>query len=111
MIYDEDPLRRSRRNRQQVKTTGGVCLNGGKLGKMAFQTRARSPKSGRRMAAEGMQFSWRWNDGTMSPNLGVIWEMSGKQAAHEIAEVSNTHIGHRRPSIPLGLRRTRPLAI
>ena len=30
MIYDEDPFRRSRRNRQQVKTTGGVCLNGGK---------------------------------------------------------------------------------
>ena len=28
------------------------------------------------MAAEGMQFSWRWNDGTISPNLGVIWEMS-----------------------------------
>ncbi len=30
MIYDEDPFRRSRRNRQQVKTTGGVCLNVGK---------------------------------------------------------------------------------
>ncbi len=28
------------------------------------------------MAAEGMQFSWRWNGGTISPNLGVIWEMS-----------------------------------
>jgi len=24
----------------QVKTTGGVCLNGGKSGRMAFQTRA-----------------------------------------------------------------------
>ena len=29
-------------------------------------------------AAEGMQFSWRWNGGTISPNLGVIWEMSVK---------------------------------
>ena len=27
-------------------------------------------------AAEGMQFPWRWNGGTISPNLGVIWEMS-----------------------------------
>ncbi len=36
----------------------------------------RSPESGYRMAAEGMQFSWRWNGGTISPNLGVIWEMS-----------------------------------
>ena len=40
MIYDEVPLRRSRRNRRQVKTTGGVCLNGGKLGQMAFQMTA-----------------------------------------------------------------------
>ncbi len=30
------------------------------------------------MAAEGMQFSWRWNGGTNSLNLGVIWEMSDK---------------------------------
>ncbi len=28
------------------------------------------------MASEGMQFSWRWNGGTISLNLGVIWEMS-----------------------------------
>ncbi len=28
------------------------------------------------MTAEGMQFPWRWNGGTISPNLGVIWEMS-----------------------------------
>jgi PAS domain S-box-containing protein len=31
------------------------------------------------MAAEGMQFSWRWNGGTISLNLGVIWEMSVNQ--------------------------------
>ncbi len=35
----------------------------------------RSPKSGLRMAAEGMPFSWRWNGGTIFLNLGVIWEM------------------------------------
>jgi hypothetical protein len=27
-------------------------------------------------AAKGIQFPWRWNDSTISPNLGVIWEMS-----------------------------------
>ncbi len=30
------------------------------------------------MAAEGIQFSWWWNGGTISLNLGVIWEMSVK---------------------------------
>ena len=28
------------------------------------------------MAAEGMQFPWRWNGGTIFLNLGGIWEMS-----------------------------------
>jgi len=28
------------------------------------------------MAAEGMQFSWRWNGDTVFPNLDVIWGMS-----------------------------------
>ncbi len=37
---------------------------------------SRSPRSGHRMAAEGMQFPRRWNGGTISLNLGVIWEMS-----------------------------------
>ncbi len=37
MISDEGPFRRSRRNRQQVKTTGGVCLDDGKYGQMAFR--------------------------------------------------------------------------
>ncbi len=36
----------------------------------------RSPKSGHRMAAEGMQFPWRWYGGTIFLNLGDIWEMS-----------------------------------
>jgi hypothetical protein len=33
-------------------------------------------EGGRGMAAEGMQFSWRWNGGMVSLNLGVIWGMS-----------------------------------
>ena len=37
------------------------------------------------MAAEGMQFPWRGNSGTISPNLGVIWEMSD-EAAREHGE-------------------------
>ncbi len=36
----------------------------------------RSPKSGHRMAAKGMQFHWRWFSGTISTNLDVIWGMS-----------------------------------
>ena len=32
------------------------------------------------MAAKGIQFPWRWNDGTVSPNLEVIWGMSVKSA-------------------------------
>jgi len=28
------------------------------------------------MAAEGMPFPWRWNGGTISTNLDVIWGMS-----------------------------------
>ncbi len=28
------------------------------------------------MAAEGMQFPWRWTSGAISQYLGVIWEMS-----------------------------------
>ena len=39
----------------------------------------RSPKSGHRMAAEGMPFSWRWNGGTTTMKLDVIWGMSAKE--------------------------------
>ena len=37
----------------------------------------RSPKSGNRMAAMGIQFRWRWDSGTISTVLDVIWGMSG----------------------------------
>ncbi len=41
MIYGEDPLRhRSRNIDGEENVTGGVCLNGGKSGQMAFRTRA-----------------------------------------------------------------------
>ena len=36
----------------------------------------RSPYSCHRMAAKGMQFPWRWNDGMISVNLDVIRGMS-----------------------------------
>ncbi len=34
------------------------------------------------MAAEGMQFPWRWNGDTISLKLGDIWEMPGKIIRH-----------------------------
>jgi len=38
----------------------------------------RSPKSGHRMAAKGIQFPRRWYGGMTSANLEVIWAMSAK---------------------------------
>ncbi len=38
---------------------------------------ARSPRSGHRMAAQGMPFPWRWNGGTIFLNLEVIWDNVG----------------------------------
>ena len=40
---------------------------------------ARSPESGYRMAAIGMQFLWRWGGDTMSTNFYGIWGMSAKR--------------------------------
>ncbi len=39
----------------------------------------RSPISGHRMAAEGMQFPWRWNGGTISMSLEGIWAKTNIQ--------------------------------
>ena len=39
----------------------------------------RSPESGHRMAAEGMPFPWRWDGGTISMVLDVIWGMSANE--------------------------------
>ncbi len=38
----------------------------------------RSPESGYRMATEGILFPWRWNGGTISTDLDVIWGMSAQ---------------------------------
>ena len=38
----------------------------------------RSPQSGHRMAAEGIQFPWRGNGSTISTGLDGIWGMSDK---------------------------------
>ena len=75
MIYDEDPFRRSRRNRQQVKTTGGVCLNGGKPVQMGLPTQENT-KSGHWVAAETIPFRRRWHGCMISVNLEAIWGMS-----------------------------------
>ena len=36
------------------------------------------------MAAEGMPFPWRWNGGTISTDLDVIWGMSVKEGKNAI---------------------------
>ena len=46
------------------------------LAKSGLRRHPRCPKSGHRMAAEGMQFSWGWSGGTISANLELNWEMS-----------------------------------
>ena len=44
-------------------------------------------KSGHRMAAEGMQFPWRWESGTISTNLDGIWGMSVEKAWNRIHRI------------------------
>ena len=39
-------------------------------------TEGSSPKSSHQMAAEGIQFTWRWNGDTNFLDSGVIWELS-----------------------------------
>ena len=79
MIYDEDPFRRSRRNRQQVKTTGGVCLNVGKPVQMGLPTQENREI---RSSGGGGNYSVRrrWRGCMISVNLEAIWGMSDKAA-------------------------------
>ena len=42
------------------------------------------------MAADGMQFPWRWYGGMISANLEVIWEMSDKSGKRMAANVPTT---------------------
>ncbi len=39
---------------------------------------SRNSRDGDRMAAKGIQFPWRWNGGTILPNLDVNWGRSVK---------------------------------
>ena len=60
----------------------------------------RSPKSGHRMAAEGIQFPWRGNGSTISTDLDGIWGMSVNPVSPHRAE----HVRAARPSLGLGCR-------
>ena len=53
----------------------------------ALPDEGRSPKSGYRMAAEGIQFPWRWTSGTATMKLDVIWGMSVKGLFSSIGRV------------------------
>ena len=62
---------------------------------------ARSPESGYRMAAEGIQFRWRWDSGTISTQLDVIWGMSVKIAEPLVQTgIFCDHPGHRDDARP-----------
>ena len=67
-----------------MKATGGVCLDGEKNDRMALQARADCRNHAVGWLRTGIQFPWRfpwrWDGGTISLNLGVIWEMSAKLA-------------------------------
>ena len=73
----------------QMKTTGGVRLNGGEFGQMAFQSRV-NPKP---TAADGNQFHWRQNLDTVGVQMKAIWGMSartippinGEEGSHDTA--------------------------
>ncbi len=64
--------RRCENDRRGVSEWRKIRANG-------LQNEDRSPKSGHRMAAEGMPFPWRWNAGTISTVLDVIWGMSDER--------------------------------
>ncbi len=41
------------------------------------------------MAAEGMQFPWRWDGSMISANLEIIREMSDKTYMRDVCEISH----------------------
>ena len=61
--------RQGENDRRGVSEWRKIWING-------HPNEGRSPKSGHQMAAEGMQFPWPWDGGTISTNLDVIWGMS-----------------------------------
>ena len=78
----------------EVETTGGVCLNGGKSGPMAFQTRTDRHNQAIGWLRKGL---WRWNGGTISTVLEVIWGMSVNTV--QLRRCQPELITHRMPSL------------
>ncbi len=76
MIYDEDPFRRRPRKSTARRKRQEKCVwmteNTGELPSGHRKTE----KSVHRMAAEKDLFPRRWDGGTISTNLDVIWGMS-----------------------------------
>ncbi len=66
------PYFRGSGNKECSSISNNACVAQG------LPNEGRSPKSGHRMAAEGIPFSWRWHGDMISLNLRVIWEMSVK---------------------------------
>ena len=61
----------------------------------------RSPRSGHRMAAEGMQFPRRWYGGMISANLEGIWVMSDQSFIDAMPTITagdfNNHVRWDKP--------------
>ncbi len=68
--------RRFRDNADRLQLHALAYNLGNFMRTLALPNEGRSPKSGHRMAAEGMEFPWWMTSGTISTNLDVIWEMS-----------------------------------
>ena len=59
--------------------------------------KGRGDEESHRMAAKGMQVSWRWESGTISTKLDVIWEMSVNAAdPHVAAGLQSSDLGEYR---------------
>ena len=76
MIYDEDPFRRRPENRWPGENDRRGLSEWRKIWPNGLPDEGQSSKPGHRMAAEGMPFPRRWNGGTISTDLDVIWGMS-----------------------------------
>ncbi len=61
----------------------------------------RTPKSGHRMAAEGMPFPWRWNGGTISLNLDVIRGTSVRAGSFRAGSPPTIEFGSGRANGPV----------
>ncbi len=76
MIYDEDPFRRRPENRWPGENDRTGVSEWRKNWPNGLPDKGQSSKPDHRMAAEGMPFPRRWNGGTISTVLDVIWGMS-----------------------------------